>query len=432
MKKSGLGILFFFAMLQLAAAQWIPQTSGVSNNLRDIAFYNAGTGYAVGEGGVVLKTNNGGKQWVKATSPTSSDLVSLTLLDSAALLVTSAAVDGAGTVFESVNGGKSWFKVLSDAATFYAAAAPGKALYSVSTKLYNSQDFGKSWQVLQSLNPTTVYQQLLFSDSKTGIIAGNIAGMVTYSTAFLRTIDGSSWYSADPFSFPNANGFSCLDAIAADSVLMFTNFYNRFEQGDSSQLVLLHHFNLKKAFGSRSWFFNSRVLVNSFPDVMTDCKFFRSGNGFAVSKNGNIYSVAAGGKNIYKEYSSQLPLRALYMLDSNTGFAVGDKGLIVKRTPQMGTAGKVIARGKLPMQVYPNPATDRVTIAFTLTEAATLRLQITGEGGNVVLAQSARYYDKGSHTIALIVANFSRGHYRVSFMDGEGKVVGSSQMMVAR
>ena len=49
-------------------AQWLPQNSGTTKQLKSVYFTNVDTGYAVGhndtgDGGIILKTNNGGIDW---------------------------------------------------------------------------------------------------------------------------------------------------------------------------------------------------------------------------------------------------------------------------------------------------------------------------------------------------------------------------------
>jgi len=42
-------------------ANWIPQTSGTSNALNSVHFIDANKGWTVGSNGTILKTTNGGE-----------------------------------------------------------------------------------------------------------------------------------------------------------------------------------------------------------------------------------------------------------------------------------------------------------------------------------------------------------------------------------
>jgi len=328
MKFLVVSFLAFIFLINSSFAQWTKQTSPVKADLYDVAFANLKFGYAVGATGTVLKTTNGGNTWVKVTAPDSADIISVAVVDTSLVIVTTNAAFGSANIYESANQGKSWHKTLTDLRPFYATAPSANNLYSASSKIYNSKNFGKDWQSQKPLNSTSTYTQINFSDNNNGIVAGNISGILTYSADFVRTVNGKDWYSGDAFSFPNANGFSSFSAVTADSVYMFTNFYNRFTPGDSSQLILLTGFHLQKV--SQLWVFYSKILINSIQDVINDCKFFSGGVAYAVSKAGIIYN-SSNNYAFKKEYNGEVALHAIYMLDKKNGFAVGDGGLILKR-----------------------------------------------------------------------------------------------------
>jgi photosystem II stability/assembly factor-like uncharacterized protein len=58
----------------VAVANWTPQVSGTSAQLHHTDFIDASTGWAVGDGGTVLKTINGGETWTAQTSGTGAFL----------------------------------------------------------------------------------------------------------------------------------------------------------------------------------------------------------------------------------------------------------------------------------------------------------------------------------------------------------------------
>jgi len=62
-------IIFTYCSLPIVQAQWIAQNSGTNQNLYDIEFLNEKTGWAVGDAGVVIKTTNGGTNWLNIPNP---------------------------------------------------------------------------------------------------------------------------------------------------------------------------------------------------------------------------------------------------------------------------------------------------------------------------------------------------------------------------
>jgi len=85
---------------------WNPQTSRVSENLRGVYFKNETNGWAVGNNGTILLTDNGGNDWKPPTTdvPVSEDLLAVYFKNA-----TDGIVAGAGgTILLTDNGGNDW------------------------------------------------------------------------------------------------------------------------------------------------------------------------------------------------------------------------------------------------------------------------------------------------------------------------------------
>jgi len=425
--KHFLSVTFLFSVFTCKSlAQWTQQLSPVKSDLKDVAFYSNNVGYAVGAQGTLIRTLNGGKSWKQVTSPDSSDLNSVTILDSLSVMVTTAATFGTGAVFESNDQGKTWHKTLFDTRDFYATSIGRKRLFSISAGVYRSGNGGVKWQQQQPLNSTTIYGGVVFNDAQNGMIAGNVGGILTYSADLLKTTDGSHWYPLDPFSFPNANAYSALTMLDPDHIILVTNFYNKFSPGDSSQIILLTDFNLSKDFVDSSWKFRYRIINPAFNDRVSDCKFFSEGKGFITSKTGVIYRTPTFGKKLIKEYQGKTPLNALCMLNENTGFTVGDGGLILKREEKAKEAPASIITVKL----YPNPAVNHTVASFVLNESKPLAIQVSDEQGNMVWLQPEKTFANGNQELSIPVNNLRHGIYQVNILS-KGKMMGRSRLLVA-
>ena len=424
---------FFVTVLVLlfsisSIAQWTQQLSPVKNDLADVAFFSPNLGYAVGTQGTVLRTLNGGRSWQQVTSPDSSDILSVAIPDSLGVMVTTAATFGTGAVFESKDRGLTWVKTLFDTRSFYATAINQKKLYSASSAIYTSGNAGLSWQRQKALNGTSVYTNVSFTDERNGIVAGNISGILTYSADILKTPDGNKWYKLDVFSYPNANAYLALTALDWDKIVLITNFYNRFSTGDSSQIVLLSDLRLARdVFGDTIWKFKYNIVNPSFFDNVSDCKFFSNGKGFITSKTGVIYTTANLGKKLTTEYKSKAVLNALFMVNENTGYAVGEDGLILKREVKSVAEPASVTYVKL----YPNPARNSTTISFKLTEQKLVTVQVTSQQGNIVWLQKEKLYNSGNQQLQIPVNNLQPGLYQVNLLS-KGITIGSSQLIIAR
>jgi photosystem II stability/assembly factor-like uncharacterized protein len=83
---------------------WEAQTSGTTATLWSVHFVDANTGWAVGAGGTILHTTNGGANWAAQTSGTTDWLYSVHFVDAN----TGWAVGNGGTIRRTTNGGANW------------------------------------------------------------------------------------------------------------------------------------------------------------------------------------------------------------------------------------------------------------------------------------------------------------------------------------
>jgi len=64
-----------------AAIVWSAQTSGTTNPLQDVSAVDASTAWAVGTGGTILYTTDGGTTWNGQTSGTTQTLLGVSAAD---------------------------------------------------------------------------------------------------------------------------------------------------------------------------------------------------------------------------------------------------------------------------------------------------------------------------------------------------------------
>ncbi|QEC67327.1 T9SS type A sorting domain-containing protein [Panacibacter ginsenosidivorans] len=429
MKANLLMTMLCACAVSVCSAQWVQQTTPTQNNLKAISFYNNRIGFAVGDGGTVLRTKNGGQTWQQMTAPSKDNLTSVTLLDSGIVIVTTATWESSPLVYRSEDAGATWLKSVSDTRNFYAAKTPAQRLFSVSDHIYESDDAGKQWAPQHDLNNTSTYTYIGFADENTGMVAGNVSGAFTYSAEFVRSADGGkNWYNSFVYNFPNANGFSTMDFVNTDTVFMFTNFYNRYSPGDSCQLIMLYHFRLRPGISNLEWYFKTKTLVPGFRDRLNACKFFANGTAYTVGDNGIIYNSSNYGKSWKPEYTGKSILHGIYMISESTGYVVGDGGLIMKRDS---VVKNTPIRQMLPVKLYPNPAHDKATVSFNLEKQSKISVQVTDASGNIVTTRPAIILEKGTQQIILPVASLQRGIYQVNLIS-EGVVVGNSRLIIVR
>ena len=99
-------ILIAAASVALAAAYnaWTAQTSGTTQTLYGIAMPDGTHGWAIGGGGTIRTTTNGGTNWAAQTSGTTQTLNAVAFADT----TRGWAVGGRGTIRATTNGGTNW------------------------------------------------------------------------------------------------------------------------------------------------------------------------------------------------------------------------------------------------------------------------------------------------------------------------------------
>ena len=100
-------LVFFLAAPSFAADASLAvtlQSSHTEATLLGLAFRTPQLGWAVGSGGTILKTTDGGKRWKKISSGTSALLTNVYFLDQKR----GWAIGANGTIRRSMDGGESW------------------------------------------------------------------------------------------------------------------------------------------------------------------------------------------------------------------------------------------------------------------------------------------------------------------------------------
>jgi photosystem II stability/assembly factor-like uncharacterized protein len=85
---------------------WVPQASGTTSQLRAVCFRDANTGTVVGDQGTILRTTDGGQTWVSQTSGVPEVLLGLSCTDAQ----TATSVGALGVILKTTDGGQNWMR----------------------------------------------------------------------------------------------------------------------------------------------------------------------------------------------------------------------------------------------------------------------------------------------------------------------------------
>lgn len=358
---------FYFSLvaalvINTANAQWIRQNSSTKFTLNSVYFTSSMIGYAIGDEGTIISTQDGGKNWTTQISGITERLTSLSFTDS----ITGCAVGENGTILKTMNGGNNWIHQsintnanlnsvsFSDSLNGFIVGEEGIIL--------NTVDGGNTW-IQQTSGITYPLSCVCFADPLTAYIIsdGHYYDWEGEGTVLKTTNGGANWdilvsgrewlpirprgvwfYLTSVYFIDSMNG--CIvgygDAHAINAEYVFTD-----------------SFILNTTDGGITWSETEgyeRVLSSvHFPDLNT---------GYVVGDKGEIRRTTNSGVAWSDETSGTVKqLRSVFFIDSLTGYAVGDLGIILKTT-NGGLNGISGYTDEGHIHVYPNPVITELTV----------------------------------------------------------------------
>lgn len=174
---------------------WEKQISGTSLPFNSVYFTDLDTGYIAGSAGAFLKTTDGGKTWISQFIDSASmySLNSVYFIDSNNGTLVGGRWDSMGgsgqVILKTTDGGSNWIRYLSGMSDmlFSVVMTDAKTVYTVGGKIIlRSINQGVNWTLLNS-NTAYYLHSVFFTDINTGYTVGD-NGLV------LKTInEGINW-----------------------------------------------------------------------------------------------------------------------------------------------------------------------------------------------------------------------------------------------
>ena len=167
--KHLLFVLAFIVNTNLVFTQWIQQsTLPQVKSLNDVKFVNKYLGFAVGDSGTIIKTNDAGISWQYIKSGYSKDLESICIVDTNIVFI------GGNDILKSNDGGKTWsVYAIGDGneihSIFMIDSLFGFAVgeYAMILKTING---GKTWVKTAKATPYNL-NSVYFFNRDTGLVA---------------------------------------------------------------------------------------------------------------------------------------------------------------------------------------------------------------------------------------------------------------------
>ncbi|WP_442483891.1 YCF48-related protein [Aeoliella sp. SH292] len=180
-----LATLVLPSFLHAAPPATLSEVLATDATLRDVVFVDAQHGWAVGDRGVVLVTDDGGAHWYPQRSGVDCPLLSVSFVDDKRGWIVGGRATplthrSEGVVLRTIDGGTTWQQVVEPTlprltyVEFFDAANGVAAGYGSSfypSGLFTTTDGGKSWQPIGSAQVST-WLAADFVSSGSGLLAG--------------------------------------------------------------------------------------------------------------------------------------------------------------------------------------------------------------------------------------------------------------------
>jgi photosystem II stability/assembly factor-like uncharacterized protein len=310
-KKLQLSILILILItfpLYSQPSGWLPQQSGITQDINSIHFEDLNTGYAAGANGKIIKTTNGGAAWFQQISGTTKNLRSIFFVS----VMNGWAAGDAGTILKTTNGGTNWiFKSsgVSDniysisfpsAVSGWAAGANGRIIKSINSgDLWLIQPSGTTADI-NSINPIS------YSECWAVANTGKILHTTTGGNYWQTSIDLGSTCNLNSVYFPS-HDTGYISGVYYVNNLKFVFIYKTESAGEW-------------------WLYQYSGLTS----ILNSIYFVNNITGLAAGDSGKIVGTTNGGNTWFAQYSYVTNnLHSISFINSRRGWIAGSGGLIL-------------------------------------------------------------------------------------------------------
>ncbi len=307
MKRNILLILAFITLIHSPGfTQWqwqypVPQ----GNRLNDMVYTDLSTGYAVGNGGVILKTTDRGLSWNLMDSATTVNLNSVYFSNP-----TKGYIAGDNGVILTTDGAGQWISM--ESGTHYhmnAISGVQGQLFAAGYKGLILKNNGENWDEMDSPTIHALYC-IDFATSSVGIAAGD-------SGTILRTDNGGDTWTKVDVPYNSA----------------FLDVY--FPSANIGYLTGQQGLILKSTDGGQSW---TDISYSQVESNLLSIHFRNDTSGYACGAKGVLLKTVNGGSSwIYEDKKTNLSFNEIILLHPqiadticDTVIVCGDNGIILR------------------------------------------------------------------------------------------------------
>ncbi len=396
MKKVIIMLITIHILLNIVYGQWTFQQSGVSSTLRDVEFINPNTGWICGSEGTILKTTNGGLNWIQQNNEAVGKALFSIYPVNANIVY---CVGYFETILKTTNGGDNWITIqngpIGQGNTYLSVFFINEYTgwiggWASPDKVMKTTNGGISWH---DYNGWGRFNDLFFKDSLNGI------GVNDASYYAITSNGGINWLQ---YSVGEGN---------YDDISIMT--YNK----NIGFIVSAIGYSVRKTtnFGMT---FDSVGYIPNVPHELYCSKFINENIGWAGGSYGQLYKTENGGKTWRIQNSlSQAFVRRIFALNDTVVWAVGGGGKIIHTTNggDTITAIKQISSnfpGKIELfQNYPNPFNPETKIKYQTSKLMNIKLIVFDILGKEVKTLINKKHNPGTYEVIFDGNNLPSGIY---------------------
>ncbi len=388
MKKIILILIIIHCSLLIAQAQWFTQQSGTTSALYDIEFINKNTGWCCGDGGYIIKTTNGGENWIRqGFGVTFEPLLGIHPVDS-------NVVYAAGyfrTLVKTTNGGENWIKVESG----MLGDGSYECVFFINEQTgwmgnFDSPDYGvrkttDGGQSVFTIPFNGFPQDLFFKDSLNGI------GVSGSSYIYKTTNGGLNWNF-----FPiNVTG----------------DFYRVTFINENTGFTASRRAAYKTTNFGTSW--DSIGHIPVLMGSVTSVEFCNEKTGWAGT-NSPVYKTTNGGGDWFLQFLTGV-VYSIYSYNDSLVWTCGNGGRIWNTTNGgissiQNISNETPEEAKL-HQNYPNPFNSRTKISFSIKKFGNYSLEIYNNLGQRIIEIFNKKISDGVYEITFDASDLNSGVY---------------------
>lgn len=404
MKYAKIVVALFCFQLNIIFTQWQIVQHNIQNDLNDISFTDAFTGFSVAtkvsdSTGVIYRTANGGNNW------SVSETVPHPVRKLIYISTTEIFTVGKSYIMYSNDNGSFWntkyfqnydlYDIrMQDYITVYAS---GYKINESRGILVRSQDRGEIWNTTFSFENSNKLFCIRFPASNIGYVCGE-------NGTIRKVVEGvTGWNSMYTGTSVNLNS------------MYFFNESTGFVVGNNSTLI-------KTVNGGYPWFFMNTNFTNvDFKSI----EFYDANTGFICGTNGFIARTTDGGDNWVQQNSGlNTRLSKILFINRDTAYCAGNSGKFLRTYNGGNPIGLNISTHLIPenyelLQNFPNPFNPVTNILFNIPKASLTRLIIYDELGKTVEVLVNKELAPGSYKYEWNAADYPSGIYFYKLQSGE-------------